>query len=336
MLKTVSTQLALASDTLPEVLAKGNTTGGTDLAVSSGDDITFADNSKAIFGAGSDLSIYSDGATGRVTGSVSVTGTVTANAGSFTTFTSTGIDDNATATAVTIDSANRLNIGKTASVSGAPIELQANTSGQSVNLYGRASDGVSYLGFFANGANTQYASIRSSNASDLILRTNGFNRLTISSTGAATFSDNVIIGTSGKGIDFSATAGTGTSELLDDYEEGTWTSLVGGTATYGANSARYTKIGRQVMASFDLNITLIGTGSTSTITGLPFATGDSIAEGVSVNFFDGLASSVVELNAYVINSEIRFRSLTAAGTGLSDVAVLGDSCRVTGTAIYTV
>jgi len=76
MLKTVSTQLALASDTLPEVLSKGNTTGGTDLAVSSGDDITFADNSKAIFGAGSDISIYSDGATGQVTGSVSVSGNV--------------------------------------------------------------------------------------------------------------------------------------------------------------------------------------------------------------------------------------------------------------------
>lgn len=74
MLKTVSTQLALASDTLPEVLAKGNTTGGADLAVSSGDDITLADNSKVIFGAGSDLSIYSDGATGQVTGSVNVTG----------------------------------------------------------------------------------------------------------------------------------------------------------------------------------------------------------------------------------------------------------------------
>jgi hypothetical protein len=77
MLKTVSTQLALASDTLPEVLAKGNTTGGTDLAVSAGDDITLADNSKVIFGAGSDLQIYSDGSTGQVTGDVNVTGSGT-------------------------------------------------------------------------------------------------------------------------------------------------------------------------------------------------------------------------------------------------------------------
>jgi hypothetical protein len=34
---------------------------------------------------------------------------------------------------------------------------------------------------------------------------------------------NLVIGTDGKGIDFSATPGTGTSELLADYEEGTWT-----------------------------------------------------------------------------------------------------------------
>jgi hypothetical protein len=50
------------TDTLAEVLVAGNTTGGTDLAVSTGDDITFADSSKAIFGAGSDLQIYHDGA----------------------------------------------------------------------------------------------------------------------------------------------------------------------------------------------------------------------------------------------------------------------------------
>jgi hypothetical protein len=45
-------------DTLAEILANGNTTGGTDIAVSTGDDITFADSSKAIFGADSDLQIY--------------------------------------------------------------------------------------------------------------------------------------------------------------------------------------------------------------------------------------------------------------------------------------
>jgi hypothetical protein len=49
-------------DTLAEILANGNATGGTDIAVGTGDDITFADSSKAIFGAGSDLQIYHDSA----------------------------------------------------------------------------------------------------------------------------------------------------------------------------------------------------------------------------------------------------------------------------------
>jgi len=48
-------------DTLAEVLTGGNTTGGTNIAVSANDDITFTDTSKAIFGDGSDLQIYHEG-----------------------------------------------------------------------------------------------------------------------------------------------------------------------------------------------------------------------------------------------------------------------------------
>jgi hypothetical protein len=62
---------------------------------------------------------------------------------------------------------------------------------------------------------------------------------------------NLIIGTSGKGIDFSATPGTGTSELLADYEEGTWTPTLidngfNNGATLSSASGTYTKIGRCV------------------------------------------------------------------------------------------
>ena len=57
-----------ANNELSEVLANGNTTGGTDIAVSTGDDITFADNSKAIFGGvTSELQIYSDGSNSYIT-----------------------------------------------------------------------------------------------------------------------------------------------------------------------------------------------------------------------------------------------------------------------------
>jgi hypothetical protein len=44
-----------------------------------------------------------------------------------------------------------------------------------------------------------------------------------------TLKDGNVVLADGNGIDFSATSGTGTSELFDDYEEGTWTPIIGGT-----------------------------------------------------------------------------------------------------------
>ncbi len=48
------------TDTLAEVLTFGNTTGGTSISVSTGDNIEFADNSKILMGASNDLQIYHD------------------------------------------------------------------------------------------------------------------------------------------------------------------------------------------------------------------------------------------------------------------------------------
>ena len=97
--------------------------------------------------------------------------------------TSTGITDNASSTALTIDSAQRLNIGKSAAVTGNPVEIQANSAGGALGIYGRASDNFSYLGFYANGANTEYVSLRASSSNDLTIKTGGANRLVINSTG---------------------------------------------------------------------------------------------------------------------------------------------------------
>jgi hypothetical protein len=84
---------------------------------------------------------------------------------------------------------------------------------------------------------------------------------------------NVIIATSGKGIDFSATSGTGTSELLDDYEEGTWTpTLENVTITYDSQSGKYTKIGRDVFCYGLINVNTIDNTDSSSVAigGLPF------------------------------------------------------------------
>ena len=92
----------------------------------------------------------------------------------------------------------------------------------------------------------------------------------------------LIIGTAGHGIDFSATAGptngSGISELLDDYEEGTWTGAfncssgsVGINASY--NTGSYTKIGDVVHIRGAFAVGSVSSPSGwLTITGMPFAT----------------------------------------------------------------
>jgi hypothetical protein len=148
---------------------------------------------------------------------------------------------------------------------------------------------------------------------------------------------NLVIGTSGKGIDFSANSHASgmTSELFDDYEEGTWTP--GGA---GANATGwYTKIGEIVIAYCELkNNSLSITG----ISGLPFAAGagDSaigafFGRARFAGIFDGVGN---EFRIRLLGSEIRFMTngglagdanatVTTAAGGIVQLAI---------TAIYKV
>ena len=95
--------------------------------------------------------------------------------------------------------------------------------------------------------------------------------------GKIKLSDNLVIGTSGKGIDFSATSGTGTSELFDDYEEGTWTPLISDGTNNATNVAQtgasYTKVGRLVTLTGTIGTSSLGSvAGNIRLTGLPFAT----------------------------------------------------------------
>ena len=112
-------------------------------------------------------------------------------------------------------------------------------------------------------------------------------KLATSGTGV-TVTGNIAIA-NGNGIDFGATAnssGSMATELLDDYEEGTWTpTIFGGTTagTYSLESARtggkYTKIGRLVTIVAVLRISSIDSAGAGTLNfgGLPFAFGANIA-----------------------------------------------------------
>lgn len=96
----------------------------------------------------------------------------------------------------------------------------------------------------------------------------------ISATQLTLTTGNLIVA-SGQGIDFSATPGTGTSELLNDYEEGDWSPVVtsgtGSITSYTA-AGKYTKIGRQVTLTWFIAVTNNGTGGGFIqVTGAPFS-----------------------------------------------------------------
>ena len=103
--------------------------------------------------------------------------------------------------------------------------------------------------------------------------------MTATSAGAVTFAGNIAMA-SGNGIDFSASTNTAgmTSELLDDYEEGTWTPAV--TGGLGVSSGEYTKVGRHVnLKGYLSNITDDIGGGIITITGLPFTSAAGATNG---------------------------------------------------------
>lgn len=108
---------------------------------------------------------------------------------------------------------------------------------------------------------------------------------------------------------------------LDDYEEGTWTPSVGGSATYTRQSGRYTKIGRLVSIEADIIINSIGTGSTGTITGLPFSCGFSNTA-IVVPYWNTAASSFYSLGGYIGGTSIRLVGIIAAAASVTDTATV--------------
>ena len=173
---------------------------------------------------------------------------------------------------------------------------------------------------------------------NLTLGTLTLTGLTVSGTltlGSVTFTGDFDL-TSGQ-IKFPATQVPSSDvNTLDDYEEGTWTPSVGGTATYTLQEGFYTKIGRIVFINVRLTINVIGTGSTSTISGLPFTSASRSA--LAVGETSGLATSPVSIDPYVgaSTTSISIHSRTAGAAASTLFGILGDGAFVNFTGSYLV
>jgi hypothetical protein len=232
-----------------------------------------------------------------------VIGGTTAAAGTFTTFTSTGIDDNADATAITIDSSENVLVGKTtAAFETAGVELKPSgetyvTRASATPLYVRrnTNDG-NIVEFWKDGSTV--GSIGTSGGDIYIDSVSGgVGLLANAGTGNYGWTSSFIYPTTDNARDFGTASfrfkdlylsggvyvgGTGAANLLDDYEEGTWTpdydtsdsDLANFSIFSAATAGKYTKVGNQVtvygsIATFNA-ASISGTGIIR-ITGLPFS-----------------------------------------------------------------
>ena len=96
----------------------------------------------------------------------------------------------------------------------------------------------------------------------------------VGTNGDITIQDGNLVVANGHGIDFAFTgngSGSMSSELFNDYEEGTWTPANSGSnITYSQALGHYTKIGRLVTASFDIQVASNSSSDGLHIINLPY------------------------------------------------------------------
>ena len=217
----------------------------------------------------------------------------------FTDFESTGIDDNATSTAMTLDANGNLLVGKTASDFGVTAGIELNgqydigyftRSDDKPLAVNRLSSDGSITDFRKNGTTVGSIGVAGSGTQPYFVRS-GLGGIKIGIDGGtslilpcdatgnsddggadlgysnARFKDLYLSG----GVYL---GGTGAANLLDDYEEGTWTPIFQNvTVTYSVQSGTYTKVGNLVTCSGTITAAYIDNTDASSfaISGLPFS-----------------------------------------------------------------
>ena len=193
---------------------------------------------------------------------------------------------------------------------------------------------------FANDTNT---GIFRPTTDEIALTEGGVEGMRLNASGNVQFAKNISIGgvtptTSGSGITFPATQSASTNaNTLDDYEEGTWTPNIGGTATYSNQIGLYTKVGKVVSIQFIITINTLGTGSTSVVSGLPFTCQQNFAASGNVGYFNSLAVNTIFIAFYItdLGSTLTMVGKATSGASIDNaIAVFGASAQIYGAATY--
>lgn len=212
-----------------------------------------------------------------------------------------------------------------ATLSGTVIQMTANRS--SITLTGTTSNYVAdLLMAFTMGS--------VANINNPLININGIGAISLRDNSGASISASVIL--SGAKCLIVKDATNDYFRLLRGgqssfYETGTWTPSIGGTATYTTQIGTYTKIGRMVFVRCQLQINVIGTGATTSISGLPFTSATSSSGGLLIHNFVSLVNSVAWLVAQVTanGTSVSFNATTAAQASITGaIGIFGNGARI--------
>jgi hypothetical protein len=163
-----------------------------------------------------------------------------------------------------------------------------------------------------------------------------------------TISDTGIISLTSGALKWPATAiASGNANTLDDYEEGTWTPVIGGDGgtsgqNYGAQIGIYVKIGKLAYCAYDVLLSTEGTITGNVeIQGLPFPVQANSGSPALLGRWSSLATNWVELNVIAASggSTALVRGTTAAGSSSNTSLTASDinnTTRLSGVILYGV
>ena len=150
----------------------------------------------------------------------------------------------------------------------------------------------------------------------------------------ANLTDNVVIGTAGKGIDYSAQTAssasgvTVTSEIVDHYEEGTWTPTLenAGSTTYSTQNGKYTRIGNVVYVTATIIINSHDNSATSVtgFQGLPYpnsSNGQTVVFHIAGNENWDTDLRTNNLTGWLTNGSSTIRIYKNSGNNLNSISV---------------
>jgi hypothetical protein len=307
-------------------------------------DYDVGDNVRIKLGTADDLQIYHDGSNSFIkdqgTGELKVAGSTIRFVNSTNSETLAVFDENA-GCKLLFDNAQKLattltGIDVTGSVTttgNVGIGTSSPTSGYKLDVNGKIiiSQADAEIRFNAGGGWIGNAAT----ANTVVIGTSSIERMRITSTGNVEVSTgNLVIGTAGKGIDFSGNSNASgmTSELLDDYEEGTWTPTIGvgsyAPGTWTSAAGWYTKIGDMVTVWFSITgsgMYFSNVAGYRQITNLPYAATQPSGSKTYAGSWSGNSVAFSSGGTVYLNNTIMYLHAANANANTSGVSGIGVS-----------